>query len=421
MKQVAFDTTTRPVPRQAGSVVTVVDQGRRMTAPPTLLASQALILEDDPGLPVAVTAAPQVSGVTVAQRRNVAVPAAVDAGLTLPIGVRTRVGTSNTGSDVSHKTGGTTTRARRFSFDTETPDASCLYTMSTHAQHFHLPVMGAAPGTAVAGSTAPARLLNPSAGPAAPHGFYGYPAVPPGAGPYPHWSMPVSFPMQMPPAPYYPGMQFTGAAMFPPTGYPACAVDPCCTVTTANAAGAAVGAEKARLELGTLLPGQSCIRTEAQVAQPSIMMHPTHPGNAEEVTTVMLRNIPVKYTREMVLSDMDDRGFHGAYDFFYLPIDFQTGNTVGYAFINLVNEAETARFRAVYNGLQLSPDSAKICEVSDAKAQGKAKNVEQYRNSSVMAMEDKYHPVVFENGRPTRFPAPTRSLKPVKPRMKGQS
>jgi len=142
------------------------------------------------------------------------------------------------------------------------------------------------------------------------------------------------------------------------------------------------------------------------------------PTSDGPVTTVMLRNIPLKYIRETLLADIDARGFTNGYDFFYLPIDFHTGNCVGYAFISFVDPALVARFRAVYDGLQLSPDSVKICAVSNAKAQGKLKNIEQYRNSSVMSMEDRYQPVVFENGVRQPFPPPTRSLKPVKPRAR---
>jgi hypothetical protein len=145
---------------------------------------------------------------------------------------------------------------------------------------------------------------------------------------------------------------------------------------------------------------------------------PAIPSTEGGITTLMLRNIPVKYNREMMLDDMDRRGFWGTYDFFYLPIDFQTGNTVGYAFINFLNSGEASRFRETYQGLSLSPDSTKICEVGVAKAQGKANNVEQYRNSSVMAMEERFKPVIFQNGARATFPPPTRSLKPVKPRMK---
>ena len=46
-------------------------------------------------------------------------------------------------------------------------------------------------------------------------------------------------------------------------------------------------------------------------------------------TTVMLRNVPNNYTREMFLTLLDDHGFAGRYDFVYLPCDFkrQAGST----------------------------------------------------------------------------------------------
>ena len=40
-------------------------------------------------------------------------------------------------------------------------------------------------------------------------------------------------------------------------------------------------------------------------------------------TTVMLRNIPNKYTRDMILEEIDAHNFKKKYDFFYLPIDYR--------------------------------------------------------------------------------------------------
>jgi hypothetical protein len=52
-------------------------------------------------------------------------------------------------------------------------------------------------------------------------------------------------------------------------------------------------------------------------------------------TTLMIKNIPNKYTQKMLLATIDAE-FRGTYDFFYLPIDFKNKCNVGYAFINLV-------------------------------------------------------------------------------------
>ena len=51
-------------------------------------------------------------------------------------------------------------------------------------------------------------------------------------------------------------------------------------------------------------------------------------------TTLMIRNIPNKYTEEMLLSKFDHL-VPGAFDFFYLPMDEKNKCNVGYAFINV--------------------------------------------------------------------------------------
>lgn len=42
-------------------------------------------------------------------------------------------------------------------------------------------------------------------------------------------------------------------------------------------------------------------------------------------TTLMIKNIPNKYTQDLLLQDIDQK-FQNAYDFFYLPIDFDVSN-----------------------------------------------------------------------------------------------
>ncbi|KAL9691008.1 hypothetical protein QQ045_011425 [Rhodiola kirilowii] len=52
-------------------------------------------------------------------------------------------------------------------------------------------------------------------------------------------------------------------------------------------------------------------------------------------TTLMIKNIPNKYTSKMLLVAIDEQN-KGTYDFLYLPIDFKNKCNVGYAFINML-------------------------------------------------------------------------------------
>jgi hypothetical protein len=62
----------------------------------------------------------------------------------------------------------------------------------------------------------------------------------------------------------------------------------------------------------------------------------TGPGQ-DSRTTLMIRNIPNKYTQKILMQTIDAQGFCGKYDFFYLPIDFKNRCNVGYAFINMAS------------------------------------------------------------------------------------
>lgn len=136
--------------------------------------------------------------------------------------------------------------------------------------------------------------------------------------------------------------------------------------------------------------------------------------------TVMLRNLPNNYTRSMLLKLIDSEGFDGMYDFIYLPMDFKSQASLGYAFVNLTDSDQAARFFEAFVGFHdwVVP-SQKVCSVNwSAPYQGREAHIERYRNSPVMHEDvpDDYKPMVFRDGERIKFPPPTKKLKV--PRMR---
>ncbi len=100
----------------------------------------------------------------------------------------------------------------------------------------------------------------------------------------------------------------------------------------------------------------------------------TAPGRSEtmEVTTVMLRNIPNKYTRAGLLVALSDFGFDPAScNNLYLPMDTESGCNLGYAFLNFVSHGHALEFKNRFDGCRLpSSGSRKVCSVVWANKQG---------------------------------------------------
>lgn len=149
---------------------------------------------------------------------------------------------------------------------------------------------------------------------------------------------------------------------------------------------------------------------------------PLHPGLRREVdddtkgkTTMMLRNIPNKYTQKMLLEYLESNGFRGTFDFFYLPIDFRNRCNVGYAFVNFIAPEHAKRFLKALNRVKLPAyNSSKVCEVTYAHVQGLEQNIEHYRNSPVNGVPiAAYRPLIFKSGMEVGFPKPDAPLPPI--------
>ena len=98
----------------------------------------------------------------------------------------------------------------------------------------------------------------------------------------------------------------------------------------------------------------------------------TVPNDGGEITTVMLRNIPNKYTRAGLLVALTDHGFDPATcNNLYLPMDTESGCNLGYAFLNFVSHGHALEFKNRFDGCRLpSSGSRKVCSVVWANKQG---------------------------------------------------
>ncbi|KAK3002029.1 hypothetical protein RJ639_020913 [Escallonia herrerae] len=114
-------------------------------------------------------------------------------------------------------------------------------------------------------------------------------------------------------------------------------------------------------------------------------------------TTLMIKNIPNKYTAKMLLAAIDEN-HRGTYDFLYLPIDFKNKCNVGYAFINMLSPSHIIQFYQAFNGKKWEKfNSEKVATLAYARIQGKAALVTHFQNSSLMNEDKRCRPILFHS------------------------
>ncbi|XP_062096536.1 protein MEI2-like 5 isoform X2 [Humulus lupulus] len=118
-------------------------------------------------------------------------------------------------------------------------------------------------------------------------------------------------------------------------------------------------------------------------------------GGEDTRTTLMIKNIPNKYTSKMLLAAIDEN-HRGTYDFLYLPIDFKNKCNVGYAFINMLSPSQIIPFYEAFNGKKWEKfNSEKVASLAYARIQGKAALVTHFQNSSLMNEDKRCRPILF--------------------------
>jgi len=134
------------------------------------------------------------------------------------------------------------------------------------------------------------------------------------------------------------------------------------------------------------------------------------------MTTIILRNVPNSYSRDDLIDFLDSQGFHGRYDFLYLPVKFGSSSAFGYALINLIDHDEARRFQAHFqNFSNWNVECSNVASVSWSKAhQGLEEHIERYRNSPMMhsSMPDECKPIILDRGFRMPFPPPTKKAAP---------
>lgn len=142
--------------------------------------------------------------------------------------------------------------------------------------------------------------------------------------------------------------------------------------------------------------------------------------------SMQVRNIPNKYTQQMLLEEVNQK-HAGTYDFFYLPIDFKNRCNVGYCFINFLSTSSIPAFVETFHGQRWkSFNSEKVCAVSFARIQGKQAMIARFQNSSLMDKVDEYKPLLFYSsganiGKPEPFPTVASKNAPTVPSSESEA
>lgn len=117
-----------------------------------------------------------------------------------------------------------------------------------------------------------------------------------------------------------------------------------------------------------------------------------------DVTTVMMRNLPNKYRQQMLLDELADAGFRvqSDFDFFYLPMDHSNAANLGYCFINFTEPALANSFAAAFQGKKMRRfNSHKTVVVMPASIQGYDRNYKYYSSTRVAQAEDPAYRPLF--------------------------
>jgi hypothetical protein len=140
-----------------------------------------------------------------------------------------------------------------------------------------------------------------------------------------------------------------------------------------------------------------------------------------ERTTLLVKNLDRTWGTMRLVERLDAEGLRGTFDFVYAPIDFNDQLAFGYAFLNFCTP-QAAREASERLKAWVVPGPESV-DVQWTTHQGLAVQVDRYQNSPVMheSIPRDLKPMLFKNGAPLEFPAPTREIQLPRSRRRGDA
>lgn len=163
-----------------------------------------------------------------------------------------------------------------------------------------------------------------------------------------------------------------------------------------------------KVGMGGSFTSSDSIEGHAKDAEPSFW-EPSHSlavdtTSSQPQTTLMVRNVPVMYTQEMLVLEWPN---NATYDFLYLPYSCSMQRNLSYCFINFTSERAAMAFKNHWQKRRLSQfSSRKPLNISIADVQGRECNLLELDKKRVKRIKvEQCQPLIFEDGRRVQLSA----------------
>lgn len=125
----------------------------------------------------------------------------------------------------------------------------------------------------------------------------------------------------------------------------------------------------------------------------------------EPTTTLVLRRLPKDLSSIQLRRMLDSADLARLYDFLYVPMNFKSARSLGYALVNFTAPEHALAAQRCLHGSRIGR-GALVAELS-RKHRGRRSLVEQYQSSHVLtdaAVPDEHKPQLFRDGEAIPFP-----------------